>query len=281
MVRPLTNQNLQFDDSLFEKERSIEVKKDGRTYRFTVTDDGGGEITLEKVKKLVTQTVQNQTIKKQITVGDIVFRCTKIIPAVDAVVKFVKKYIFEPLFGKTQLTKYVTQEFKKLLQEHVHKHKHILDDLRITESEYHSLKIFGEILKELPLEKKAEFAREVLSGAYVQIEDGGKFYDKWVNDENLKIESRHSSHKSSAKQYSFQGPLFKECLFSKKELEDGREVTWFQLERYPAGKLYLIPHLVTWALYRVTGKNQGPHGSSAHTENKNPLVLTISKQSQT
>lgn len=281
MVRPLTNQNLQFDDSLFEKERSIEVKKDGRTYRFTVTDDGGGEITLEKVKNLITQTIQVQYPEKKITVEKVVFRCTKIIPTVDAVVKFVKKYIFEPLFGKTQLTKYVTQEFKKLVNEHVHKHKHILDDLRITESEYHSLKIFGEIIKELPITEKARFLREVLSGAYVQIDDGGTFYAEWVKDQNLKIEPRQSSHKSSAKQYSFQGPLFKECLFSKKKLEDGREVTWFQLERYPAGKLYLIPHLVTWALYRVTGKNQGPHGSSAHTENKNPLVLTISKQSQT
>jgi hypothetical protein len=40
------------------------------------------------------------------------------------------------------------------------------------------------------------------------------------------------------------------------------------------GRIYTLPHLFTWLIYKLTGENQGPHGASVYTE-KNPYSLTL------
>jgi hypothetical protein len=118
---------------------------------------------------------------------------------------------------------------------------------------------------------------ELLYGAYFVIEDGGKNYDQWKKgpDSLLGIKRRLSSHCSDNSQYAFRGSFFKEFLFSTKSDENGKRVTWFQLERYPATFLMNIHHLVTYILYKFTGKNQGPFGASIYRENFNEFVLYL------
>jgi hypothetical protein len=118
--------------------------------------------------------------------------------------------------------------------------------------------------------------KKILKGAYVVIVDGGYMYNQWeANCENK--QTRVSSHESNSIQYGIRGKVFKEVLFSKKvmELPNGtlKEVTWLQMERYPTKLGYFILHLWTWVLYKITGKNQGPYGSSSHTEKSDPLVI--------
>lgn len=128
-----------------------------------------------------------------------------------------------------------------------------------------------------PVEKGILIA-EILNGAYVIIDDGGESYTKWCQ-EIKKISKRFSSHESNADQYAVRGKLVKECLFSKKEVKidqaTKKDVTWFQLERYPAKFVYHLPHLWTWFLYKISGKNIGPYGSSPHREGSNPLKLRL------
>ena len=236
-------------------------------------------------------TVEKEYCKIKGLHAPIVLKMTKVSPFLHAIVTFVREKIIEPLFGKqSTLTKHITKEFRLVVEKlPEHAQKKILKDLRITPAEHYSLQYLGTIIKDYPDDEKVEFVKQVLNGAYVQIEDNGAFYEAWVNDTTLEKRPRKSSHTSSDRQYSFQGPLFNECLFSKKKLldKDGnilldkkgnqREATWFQLERYPAKSIYTLPHLVSWALYKLTGQNQGPHGASPHIENKNPIILKLPK----
>jgi hypothetical protein len=192
------------------------------------------------------------------------------------ILEFLRKYIVEPLFGgETILTKHIILEIRALIERlPTFLQKKILHDLRITPEEHCFLEHLGAVIKNYPDKKKLEVVKQVLLGAYIQIDDGGSFYDDWV-EEVQPTKTRHSSHASSNPQYSFQGPLCKECLLSKKWVKDEkgeREVTWFQFERYPVERVWLFAHLFSWIVYKITGQNQGPHGSSPHTEN-NPMLL--------
>ncbi|MCE5293995.1 MAG: hypothetical protein LLF94_05220 [Chlamydiales bacterium] len=298
MVKIEHQEKIEYNVDAFEEKGYIEVTSSGRTYRLKVVDDGGAghALTKDAVTSIVSDLIDNKSLSfgrsllsKKITIdkencrtlnlhSSLVFKVTTSSTTLRSLVNFFRKMIVEPLFGKkTTLTKHITVEFRKQVEKLPEKIKQkILNDLRITHSEHYALKYFGDIINDHPEEEKLAFVQEALNGAYVQIEDNGEFYNKWLQEVPHKVQ-RTSSHASSATQFSFQGPLFKECLFSKKKVknEDGtfREVTWFQLERYPLGKAYVIPHLLTWALYKITGKNQGPHGASAHTEHNNPIIL--------
>lgn len=124
---------------------------------------------------------------------------------------------------------------------------------------------------------RSNFFLQILRGAYVMIEDQGRSYDKLQKIGNLN--ERTSSHESDAKQFSLTGSFVKECLFSRKQIkkENGtlHTVTWFQLERYPLkfGSRFL--HLITYILYKLSGHNQGPYGSSPHREKSNPIMVQL------
>jgi hypothetical protein len=289
----------QVSDIQYESRGFIDVIKDGRKFRFKVADDGGAgsALTQAKAREIISNLVTSEPLtlakfanNKSITVeknrcqieglhAPIVLKMTHVSPILNRILKLLRKFILEPIFGtRSSLVKHITIEFRFLL-EHLPDRiqRKVLHDLRITAAEHYSLQYFGALIKNYSPQDKVKFVQEVLHGAYVQIEDGGSFYNEWVKEVPHK-ETRHSSHESSDAQYSFQGPLFNECLFSKKKVvnEKGeeREVTWFQLEKYPMGKAYLLPHLITWAIYKATGQNQGPHGASDYTE-KNPYVLDV------
>lgn len=269
----------------------IEVEKQGKSGRFKVIDDfgAGKDLTTDILKKAITQsidskhfTLSGRTKTEVVTVDGvkIKLRMSYMSPLLRQIVTFFRQNIIEPLFGKkSELTKHITREFRAVVAKMPERiQKKLLDDVRITPGEHFALSYFGPKIQHWrPEEKKAEFLAKVLAGAYVQIEDGGDFYDQWVKEVPLK-EERISSHASCDKQYSFQGPLFKECLFSVKEV-DGKKLTWFQLERYPTERIYALPHIFTWVLYKVTGENQGPHGSSPHTEKMNPITLELTSSS--
>lgn len=127
-----------------------------------------------------------------------------------------------------------------------------------------------------PEGKEEELIYEIFKGGYVILEDDGKTYAEWSKLKSCR--ERLSSHASDAKQYGIQGPIVKEWLFSRKQLPDERGnpkvVTWFQLERYPTQWVYSIAHLWTYVLYKWTGENQGPYGSSKYQESF-PLLLNI------
>lgn len=125
--------------------------------------------------------------------------------------------------------------------------------------------------------EKSLFFLQILRGAYVMIEDQGRSYDELKKLGSLK--ERTSSHVSDAKQFSLTGTCVKECLFSRKQLkkENGafQAVTWFQLERYPLKFGSRLLHLITYILYKLTGHNQGPYGSSPHREKSNPIIVQL------
>jgi hypothetical protein len=115
-------------------------------------------------------------------------------------------------------------------------------------------------------------AADFFSGANTVIPDGGKLYEKWARLSSAK--ERISSHKAKGKQYNIPGPATGPILFA--QSEDG-SATWLQLEGY-RGDLSLesapdiLPHMVDYVKYKLSGRNQSRFGSSEHTD-KNPVVL--------
>ncbi len=148
----------------------------------------------------------------------------------------------------------------------------------LSEDEKYLFKFLYKKMDLLPSQMQYTFA-EILKGAYIQFDDGGAAFDDWKVQLKGKTE-RSSSHKSLHKQYSIQGELIGEHLFSDKLVEDPitgkiKRCSWFQLERHPTTLRYLFLHMVTWVMYKFTGMNYGPFGRSKHRENSNPLVIKL------
>ncbi|WP_068468285.1 hypothetical protein [Candidatus Protochlamydia phocaeensis] len=198
---------------------------------------------------------------------------------VRSVVKAFKNFLGLFFGKKSPATRELQGEFKHLISQFPRKiQKAFLERLsKITDEERYTATYLREKIDWTGLDQK-DIILKILNGAYVLIEDDGKTYQDWTAHLEEKHE-RPSSHESNAKQYAFRGPIASEGLFSKKTitLPDGtkKEATWFQLERYPAKLGYYIAHLWTWLLYKKTGLNQGPFGSSPHSEKSNPLVLRL------
>lgn len=203
------------------------------------------------------------------------------VPVINPLVKAFKRFA-NFLLGRSKLTTRLTKEFKfivsklpEVIQEQ------ILDRFHKISEEEHQLARY--LKDKLDLSSSGmdehQLLSEIFRGGYVMIDDGGKTYEELCK--NLKNKhARLSSHESNGvTQYAIRGPIVKECLFSTKEIiqPDGstKKVSWFQLERYPAKLIYHIPHLYTWALYKLTGQNQGPYGESSHREGSNPIVLKL------
>ncbi len=187
------------------------------------------------------------------------------------------------IFGKSSpLNKEIVHEFREIVGNlPKYLQKGILRQLEnASKYERNLFNFLRERIDMTGLDEKQLFFH-ILTGAYIIMDDGGETYEAWSKFETKR--SRISSHVSDATQFAIEGVLARECLFSRKQLIDeegvSRTVSWFQFERYPAKLGYYLPHLWTYILYKVSGKNQGPMGSSAYSENNNPLVLKLKPKS--
>jgi hypothetical protein len=111
------------------------------------------------------------------------------------------------------------------------------------------------------------YVAEIMGGAHVIISDNGERYRAWKT--LASVDDRNSSHKSDDTQYHVDGPLCHTILFSK-----FGGYTWVQLENNPFEfSLHLLGHTVDFLAYQLTGRNQGPYGSSQFTDD-HPLRLS-------
>jgi hypothetical protein len=115
----------------------------------------------------------------------------------------------------------------------------------------------------------------VLQGAHVIVGDD-ELYERWIFPTSRRRMSSHhrSVDKARTPDYGLDGPLVRESLHGKAEVG-----TWVQLERTKAtfqwGKLPTwsdVVHIRDYILYRITGKNVGPWGLSAHVDTR-PMLL--------
>lgn len=118
--------------------------------------------------------------------------------------------------------------------------------------------------------------QEIYQGAHVIVQgDQGKLYSMIQHQPNLEPYERRSSHESQSPQLGVvlepgNGTLLLGIH------KDGH--TWFQFEGAAVG-LHVslrenIRHFVDYLKYKLTKRNQGPAGSSEHTD-KNPLRLNF------
>jgi len=114
--------------------------------------------------------------------------------------------------------------------------------------------------------------KKVLCGAFVSVEDNGAIFEEWQTLQRIK--SRISSHASDGKQYCLRGEFVKEMLFgSTITFLDNKRISWFQLEAHPlTNPITLVLHGLDFVKYKITGHNQGPYGTSEHTD-RNPLHI--------
>jgi hypothetical protein len=114
-----------------------------------------------------------------------------------------------------------------------------------------------------------------LQGAHVIIGEDS-LYEQWIFPRSRKRMSSHhrTVDKTATPDYGLDGPLVRESLHGKAAIG-----TWIQLERTKAtfrwGTLPRwsdVVHLRDYVIYRLTGKNVGPWGLSAHVDTR-PMVL--------
>ena len=114
-----------------------------------------------------------------------------------------------------------------------------------------------------------------LQGAHLMIGDVA-LYERWIFPSSRpRLSSHHRSiDKTRYPDYGYEGPLVREALH-------GRTIagTWVQLERTRAtfrpGRMPTwtdLVHLRDYVIYRLTGRNVGPWGLSAHVDTR-PMVL--------
>lgn len=185
--------------------------------------------------------------------------------------------ILELLFGKTTRVEKLANEFKDVVKLLPNKIQHmILEQLNEVSEDEKTLLSYLRNNIEFPEGKEEEMILEILLGAYVILDDEGRTFEDWSKLQSC--QERISSHVSDDKQFSVRGPIVKEWLFSRKQLTDEtgkqRGVTWFQLERYPTKLGFYLAHFWTYILYKWTGENQGPYGSSKYQE-ASPLFLKL------
>ena len=115
----------------------------------------------------------------------------------------------------------------------------------------------------------------VLQGAHVVVGDED-LYERWIFPTSRRRLSSHHRYidKKASPDYGLAGPLVRESLHGRAQVG-----TWVQLERSMAtfqfGKLPTwsdVEHLRDYVIYRITGKNVGPWGLSAHVDTR-PMVL--------
>ncbi len=115
----------------------------------------------------------------------------------------------------------------------------------------------------------------LLQGAHVLVGDDD-LYERWIFPTSRRRMSSHhrTVDKKVTPDYGLDGPLVRESLHGKAAVG-----TWVQLERTKAtfqwGKLPTwsdVVHIRDYVIYRITGKNVGPWGLSAHVDTR-PMLL--------
>lgn len=101
---------------------------------------------------------------------------------------------------------------------------------------------------------------QIQKGAHVIIRDNGKLYERLLEHGTKRC---FCQHQSLRKVYDI--PASKGSV-----LIGVTTGTWLQWERYPP---LSFSHMCDWVLYLITGKNQGPYGSSLLTDQQ-PMILT-------
>ena len=144
------------------------------------------------------------------------------------------------------------------------------------------------ILSLMPIEsledrkKSLYLIAEMFKGAQIHIK-GTEAYNTWTAKEYqpfLFSRQGSSSHESKQEQFAIRGKLFAENLLGTRIRKDknNQEYSWFQLERHPAGSAdnkilnkisNTLLHLLDYIVYKFTGENVGPYGTSKYKE-KNP-----------
>lgn len=139
----------------------------------------------------------------------------------------------------------------------------------------HQFLIHIESIAPIDPQQRNYFYNELFHGAYVFIPDDGATYQLLTSYDQNNLISRnyYSSHYSMEPQYGFRGSLVGECLFGTKIIDDEKG-SWIQLEAYSTDLLSTPGHLISYINYLFTGYNQGPYGSSIHTE-CNPILLNL------
>ena len=114
-----------------------------------------------------------------------------------------------------------------------------------------------------------------LQGAHVLVGDDA-LYERWIFPQSRRRMSSHHRQvdKHTWPDYGLDGPLVRESLHGKAVLG-----TWVQLERTRATFRWgTLPtwsdavHIRDYVIYRITGKNVGPWGLSAHVDTR-PVLL--------
>ncbi len=183
------------------------------------------------------------------------------------------------LFGKsTPLTQETIQKFEEIVQSlPIDFQQRIFRQLKNISTDEQTIFQFLRTEIDMTGLNEQEIMSQILLGAYIIIDDKGQTYETWSKLKSC--QPRFSSHAADDKQYAIRGSLVKECLFSRKQIKDEKEnsrtVTWFQLERYPVNFKYFMAHLWTYILYKRSGQNQGPYGSSLHSEHCHPFILKV------
>lgn len=112
-----------------------------------------------------------------------------------------------------------------------------------------------------------EAIAEIIGGAHVVLDDNGETYEKFSKGSP----TRKSSHDSDKQEYAIRGNVVSELLVGVRG-----DKTWFQLEGSPLKLGHILLHFKDYIVYKLTGRNQSPYGSSAYTDN-NPLILSCRK----
>jgi len=106
-----------------------------------------------------------------------------------------------------------------------------------------------------------DITEEIKCGAYVVLEDDGALYREKLSRGTKRIWSEHVSKDTV---YDVQGIMGNVLIGT-----TPKGHTWLQWERSTCCS---CGHIGDWFCYFVSGKNQGPEGTSERTE-KNPLVF--------
>ncbi len=107
---------------------------------------------------------------------------------------------------------------------------------------------------------------EIMQGAHVCLADGGTLFTVWnAHPDTL---ARPSSHEGLSSELGH-------CLFGRVQRGD-HWYTCFQFENSPVWGNIMSPihHVIDYLYYKITGRQQGPAGSSPHVDH-HPLILNI------
>lgn len=150
---------------------------------------------------------------------------------------------------------------------------------QLIETESQEASLFHTLLPHIFTESSHDTSyrlEQLFSGANFQLDDGGHHYKIWRKIPAVR--TRISSHGTpdSRSKGMFLHSLGGEFLFWIDTTQKDRHKTCFQLERSTLifSSFRVFRHTVDFFNYKITGLQQGPLGTSIHSD-KNPIQITI------